>query len=242
MIEKRNGSVAYLACPYSHLDPIIMNFRHSMATKVAFDLLCRGILVYSPLTHNIPIDKLGIHGNHETWKSFDHEMLSRCNRLIVLKLPGWEESKGVAAEIVKANQMGLPIEWMEDHEVTLSESSEDQNPLGELVRRMNAFYAERDWSKYHSPKNLAMNIGVEAGELMEHFRWLTEAQSFIESPEALKEVQDEVGDVFLTLLHLAHVLGIDPLKAAHEKLSKTALKYPVEKCKGLCHKYTEYQP
>lgn len=106
-------NIAYLACPYSHPDPKIKQLRHAAVTRVAYNLMSKGILVYSPLTHNIPIDQLGIHGNWLTWKDFDHEMLSRCNRLIVLKLPGWEESKGLAAEIAHANKIGIPVEWME---------------------------------------------------------------------------------------------------------------------------------
>lgn len=236
-------NVAYLSSPYNHPDPKIKQQRHDIVNSVVFDYMRRGILVYSPLTHNIPIDQLGIHGNWMTWKDFDHEMVSRCDRVIVLKLPGWEDSKGVAAEIARAKEVGIPIEWIECPEnlVTKSTADADSDALKELENRMLAFYEERDWMKFHSPKNLAMNLGVEVGELMEHFRWLTEPQSFVESPEKLTEIQDEIGDVFLGLLHLAQTLRIDLLKAAHEKLSKTAAKYPLEKCKGLSHKYTEYQ-
>jgi NTP pyrophosphatase (non-canonical NTP hydrolase) len=146
----------------------------------------------------------------------------------------------VAAEIAQANQLGIPIEWMEYEEGSFSEGEEGQD-IEVLIKRMLTFYAERDWNQFHSPKNLAMNLGVEVGELMEHFRWLTEAQSFVEAPEDLSKIQEEIGDVFLVLLHLSHTLGIDPFKAAHNKLTKTAIKYPVEKCKGPCHKYTEYE-
>lgn len=106
-------NIAYLACPYSHPNPKIKERRHAIVNRIAFDLISQGIFVYSPLTHNVPIDQLGIHGNWITWKDFDHEMLSRCDRLIVLKLPGWEDSKGVNAEINQAKELGLPIEWME---------------------------------------------------------------------------------------------------------------------------------
>lgn len=233
--------IAYLACPYSHPDPKIKEKRHNIATHIAFSLMRQGIFVYSPLTHNVPIDRLGIHGNWVTWKDFDHEMLSRCNRLIVLKLCGWEESQGVAAEIAKAKEKDIPIEWMDCPEDITLESSSIKDPLKEFVDRVQAAYKERDWDQFHSPKNLAMNLGVEVGELMEHFRWLTEPQSFVEDPEELNEIQDEIGDVFTMLLYLSHKLDIDPLKAAHKKLSKMGLKYPVEKCKGLNYKYTKYQ-
>lgn len=106
-------SVAYLACPYSDPDPKVKEMRLEIVTRVAFKLMRTGILVYSPLTHNVPIDRLGINGDWIFWKKFDHTMLSRCDRLIVLKLPGWNNSKGVTAEISLAKEMGLPIEWMD---------------------------------------------------------------------------------------------------------------------------------
>lgn len=236
-------NIAYLSCPYFHPDPKIKKERHAIANRVTFNLMRQQVLVYSPLTHNIPIDQLGIHGDWTTWKNFDHEMLSRCDRLIVLMLPGWDESKGVAAEIAQANLLGIPVEWMQydENEESSLNNLNDQNGVEELIGRMLTFYSDREWDKFHSPKNLAMNLGVEVGELMEHFRWLTEAQSFIEAPEDLIEIQDELGDVFLVLLHLSHTLGLDPFKAAHEKLTKIGIKYPIDKCKGLCHKYTKYQ-
>ncbi len=102
-------------------------------------------------------------------------------------------------------------------------------------------YAERDWAQFHSPKNLAMNLAVEVGELLEHFRWLTEPQSYVEDPRKLSAIREEIGDAFTVLLHLAHTLGIDPLAAAHDKLTQTASKYPADRCKGLADKYTAYQ-
>lgn len=235
-------NIAYLACPYSDPDPKIKCMRHAIVTKVAFELMRAGIYVYSPLTHNVPIDQLGIHGNWMTWKNYDHSMLSRCDRLIVLKLPGWQESKGLAAEIACAEKLQLPIEWMEaTEEMLLTPFEDDSFSLKNLLSKMLQFYSERDWEKFHSPKNLSMNLCGEAAEILEHFLWLTEAQSFIESPEKLSEIRDEVGDVLLVLMHFAHSLGIDPVRAAHDKLLKIAEKYPIAKCKGLCHKYTEYE-
>jgi len=111
--------------------------------------------------------------------------------------------------------------------------------MNDFLKNLLLFYSERDWSQFHSPKNLSMNLGVEAGELMEHFRWLTEEQS--KNIKNLENIKDEIGDVFIVLLHLSHTLGIDPLQAAHEKLSKIGQKYPVDQCKGLCKKYTEYE-
>lgn len=235
-------SVAYLSCPYFDPDSLVKETRHIMVTRAAFELMKQGIMVYSPLTHNLPIDRLGIHGDWKTWREFDHTMLSKCDRVIVLKLPGWENSKGVAAEIARAEELGLPIEWMEVDEVKY------QNALAiaasfhkDLLDKLQVFNAEREWEQFHSPKNLAMNLGVEAGELMEHFRWMTEPQSYVKCPQKLAEIRDELGDVYLVLLQLAHNLGIELHQAAHDKLSKIAKKYPVEHCKGLSHKYTEYE-
>lgn len=106
-------TISYLACPYSHPDPAVRENRYTAVTRVAFELMKKGIFVYSPITHNIPIDRLGIHGDWLVWRDFDHTMLSRCDRLLVLKLDGWEKSKGLAAEISHAQQLGIPIEWLE---------------------------------------------------------------------------------------------------------------------------------
>ncbi|MFI5342634.1 MAG: DUF1937 family protein [Chlamydiales bacterium] len=232
--------VAYLSCPYFDPDSLVKEMRHTIVNRVAFELMSKGIMVYSPLTHNLPIDRLGIHGNWVTWKDFDHAMLSRCNRLIVLKLPGWEISKGVAAEIACAEKLEIPIEWMEIHEDKYKcASAIASSPYKDILERILALNSERDWDQFHSPKNLAMNLGVETGELMEHFRWMTESQSFVQSPQKLSEIRDEIGDVFLVLLHLTHVLGIELNQAAHDKLSEISKKYPIEQSKGCYNKYTE---
>ena len=108
------SSVAYLACPYSHPDPKVRQERAEIVTRVAGQLISQGIFVYSPLTHNVPfVEMLGLPNGWMHWAKFDHEMVSRCDRVIVLMLPGWEESKGVAAEIAHAEAIGRPIEWME---------------------------------------------------------------------------------------------------------------------------------
>lgn len=230
-------NLTFLSCPYTHQDQNIKKVRHHIANTVACELTKQGVLVFSPLTHNIPIDQIGFKGTCDSWKDFNHTILSKCNRLIVLKLPGWDESKGVAADIAKAKSLNLPIEWMESsHE--LSESNPKTN---DLLKKMFDLYTERDWNKFHSPKNLAINLGVEVGELMEHFRWITEAQSYTPATKDLAKIKDEIGDVYQMLVYLAHTLGIDPITAAHEKLDKMAIKYPVEKCKGRCEKYTEYE-
>jgi len=99
--------------------------------------------------------------------------------------------------------------------------------LDDLIDKIRKFRQERDWDQYHSPKNLAMALVVEAGELAEHFQWLTEEQSSNLSPDKLAEVQEEIGDVLIYLVNLCDKLGVDPLDAAREKIRKNKEKYPV---------------
>ena len=111
--------------------------------------------------------------------------------------------------------------------------------LDELRQRVLRFVAEREWERFHSPKNLAMALSVEASELLEVFQWLTEEQSRNPAPEVKAAAADEIADVLIYLLQVSHRLGIDPLAAAHAKVARNALKYPVEKSRGLAKKYTE---
>jgi dCTP diphosphatase len=109
--------------------------------------------------------------------------------------------------------------------------------LAALRARLAAFAAERDWEQFHSPKNLAMALAAEAGELLEHFQWLTEAESGALPAAARDEVALEIADVLLFLVRLADRLGIDPLEAAARKLELNARKYPVDKARGRATKY-----
>ncbi len=112
--------------------------------------------------------------------------------------------------------------------------------LKTLERKIREFALERDWDQYHSPKNLSMALIGEAAELIEEFQWLTEEQSRNLDEEKLSKVKDELGDIFIYLLRISGVLGVNILDAANEKFKKNALKYPVEKCKGSSRKYNEY--
>ena len=109
----------------------------------------------------------------------------------------------------------------------------------ELAGRVEAFARERDWEQFHSPKNLAMAIAAEAAELLEHFQWLTEAQSRELAPGSREAVALEMADVLLYLVRLADRLGVDLLDAAGSKLDINARKYPVAKSRGHSRKYTE---
>ncbi len=111
--------------------------------------------------------------------------------------------------------------------------------LTQLTAQVRHFADERDWQQFHSPKNLASALIVEAGELLEHFQWLGEAES-----EALDEakrgnVELEMADVLIYLVRLADRLDIDLIEAAAKKLVINSQKYPVEQSKGSNRKYTD---
>lgn len=110
----------------------------------------------------------------------------------------------------------------------------------QLRDRIRTFVTERDWDPFHSPKNLASALAVEAAELLEHFQWLTEEQSKALSSEKLTEVKHELADVLIYLVRIADKLDVDLVKAAEEKISLNAKKYPIEKAKGSMRKYTEF--
>jgi dCTP diphosphatase len=113
--------------------------------------------------------------------------------------------------------------------------------LNELRGRLQAFVEERDWQQFHSPKNLAMAMIVEAAELVEHFQWLTEQQSLELAEDKREQVAHEIADTFVYLLRMADVLGIDLIAAANAKIDLNAKKYPAEKVRGSNAKYTEYE-
>ncbi|WP_398500855.1 nucleotide pyrophosphohydrolase [Variovorax sp.] len=100
--------------------------------------------------------------------------------------------------------------------------------LQSLTLALRDFARERHWEPFHSPKNLAAALSVEAAELLEHFQWLTEAQSRELSADKRAEVGTEIADVFLYLLQLADKLGIDLVDAARSKMVLNAKKYPVQ--------------
>ncbi len=113
--------------------------------------------------------------------------------------------------------------------------------LNELKKKLEDFVAERDWGQFHSPKNLAMAMIVEAAELVEHFQWNTEAESHELSAEKREQVGHELADTFVYLLRISQVLNIDLIEAANNKIALNAVKYPVEKARGKNNKYTDYQ-
>ena len=112
--------------------------------------------------------------------------------------------------------------------------------LEDLKKRIRRFADERDWDQFHTPKNLAMALIVEAAELVEHFQWLTsdESQSLTAAKRA--EAEAELADILIYLVRIADKLDIDLYRAAIEKLQRNAEKYPAEKVRGKSRKYSEY--
>ncbi|MFZ2525070.1 MAG: nucleotide pyrophosphohydrolase [Candidatus Ferrigenium altingense] len=116
----------------------------------------------------------------------------------------------------------------------------NQSDLPMLRDKLRAFAEARDWDQFHSPKNLSMALMVEAAELMEHFQWLTEAQSAELPPNDKQAVGEELADILLYLVRLSDKLGVDLREAALLKLEKNALKYPAEQVRGSAKKYSAY--
>lgn len=110
-----------------------------------------------------------------------------------------------------------------------------------LKAQLQNFADERDWDKFHSPKNLSMALSVEAAELVECFQWLSEDESKNLSEQQLQAVIDEIADIQVYLLRLATKLDVNILDAVAQKMVKNAAKYPAYLVKGSAKKYTEYE-
>lgn len=112
--------------------------------------------------------------------------------------------------------------------------------LDDLKRRLREFAAERDWEQFHSPKNLAMALAGEVGELIEHFQWASETQSAQLDADTRRAVAQEMADVLLYLVRLSDKLEIDLVEAALAKIALNARKYPADKVRGSAKKYSDY--
>jgi dCTP diphosphatase len=112
--------------------------------------------------------------------------------------------------------------------------------LRALQQRLAEFAAARDWDQFHSPKNLAMALSVEAAELVEEFQWLTEEQSRGLDGDRRERVRLELADVFIYLLRIADKLGVDLLQAADDKIALNEQKYPAGRVRGDSRKYDDY--
>jgi NTP pyrophosphatase (non-canonical NTP hydrolase) len=112
--------------------------------------------------------------------------------------------------------------------------------LEELKLKLKEFAQVRDWEQFHSPKNLSMALSVEASELLEHFQWMTEEQSFELTPQRHAAVAFEMADIFIFLLRLSDQLNIDLITMTKRKMELNEKRYPVEKVRGSSKKYNEY--
>jgi len=112
--------------------------------------------------------------------------------------------------------------------------------LEALNARLLRFARERDWEQFHSPKNLVMALAGECGELIEHFQWLTEAQSSALFPHQRHAVAAEMADILIYLIRLSERLGVDLIAAANDKIARNEVRYPVEKTRGDARRAEEY--
>jgi len=113
--------------------------------------------------------------------------------------------------------------------------------LKDLQSAVEVFIAERDWAQFHTPKNLAMAVSIEAAELMEHFLWSEGTEPA--APDAARRalIAQEIGDVLIYLIRLGQVLDIDLVAAAKDKLALNRDKYPIDKAKGRAAKYLDLE-
>jgi NTP pyrophosphatase (non-canonical NTP hydrolase) len=124
--------------------------------------------------------------------------------------------------------------------MTGAKQGDGQDIFDALRQTLRQFAEEREWDQFHSPKNLAIALSVEAAELLEHFQWVYETDSAVMAPERLEKVSHEMADVLLYLIRLADKLNIDLAAAAAEKIRLNAAKYPIDKARGNAKKYTEF--
>lgn len=111
---------------------------------------------------------------------------------------------------------------------------DDSTTLADLREAIHRFVDARDWYEYHTPKNLAMSIAIEAAEIMEHFQWSTvaEAQAFMADPESRAEVADELADVMIYCISFANATGVDISQAIRAKLARNEHRFPVDAVRG----------
>ena len=123
----------------------------------------------------------------------------------------------------------------------MAEKLDEKTTVAQLKTQVAKFTEERNWNKYHKPKDLAISISIEAGELLENFQWLTdeEIEDLSKDPEKIHRIKSELADVFAYALNLSKRLGIDISEAVLEKIKENEKKYPIEKIKGNYKKYSE---
>ena len=114
------------------------------------------------------------------------------------------------------------------------------NNFENLRAEIQTFVEERDWDQFHTPKNLAIALSVEASELLELFQWLRSGDIDELGSKKLKQVRHEMADVLVYLIRLADKLDVDLIEAVTEKIEINKAKYPADKVRGDARKYSEY--
>jgi len=113
------------------------------------------------------------------------------------------------------------------------------NNLKDIETKLLKFRKDRDWEQFHNPKDIAISLALEAAEVLEHFQWKSAEEINEYCKKHKEDIAEELADVFNWIVLLAHDLDIDILEASKKKISKNALKYPIEKAKSNHKKYTE---
>lgn len=112
--------------------------------------------------------------------------------------------------------------------------------LETLRHRLAAFARAREWEAFHSPKNLSMALIAEAAELVEHFQWLTQAESADLPADKFEQVRLELADILIYLIRIGDQLGVDLIQAANDKMDINEDRYPADKVRGLARRASEY--
>ena len=123
----------------------------------------------------------------------------------------------------------------------LTDIFDNKTSISKLRQLAQDFVDERDWNKYHNPKDLAISIAIEAAELMELFQWMgqIEMEKMAEDDDNLLRIREELADVMILCLNMCNTLGIDLSQAIAEKIEKNKAKYPAELVRGNYRKYTQ---
>ena len=111
--------------------------------------------------------------------------------------------------------------------------------IEDLVRDIVRIRTERDWDRFHTPKNIAISLSIEASELLEIFTWKTDDESKSLSEKDLLRIKNELGDILFNLINISEILGINLLEAGRDKANEIEIKYPKDECFGSAKKYNE---
>lgn len=119
----KNGTLYYMANPYSHCDPLVMEERANLSIEMAATLFKMGIFVFAPIAYNCHWERHDLPGDWTTWEKFDKTYIDRCDGLIVLAIPGWKDSVGVTAEIEYARSLNMDIHYVTPQQIKNNEVS-----------------------------------------------------------------------------------------------------------------------